>query len=112
MSRVADVQTVVDQTFKSFGRINVLCNNTGLAVRGEVDELDPVDWDDVITVNLRGPFLCCRAVLPHMKTQNYGRIVAVSSGATVNCSPGMAVYSASKAGLNALSHTLAAEVRE
>jgi len=112
VSRVADVQSVVDQTLNLFGRIDVLCNNAGLAVRGEVDELDPVDWDNVIAVNLRGPFLCSRAVLPHMKTQNYGRIVDVSSGAAVNCSPGMAVYSASKAGLNALSRTLAAELRE
>ena len=112
VSRVDDVQTVVDQTLKSFGRIDVLCNNAGLIVRGEVDALDPVDWDEVIAVNLRGPFLCSRAVVPHMKRQNYGRIVDVSSGSAVNCSPGFAVYSASKAGMNALSRTLAAEVRE
>jgi 3-oxoacyl-[acyl-carrier protein] reductase len=112
VTHVADVQTVVDQTLESFGRIDVLCNNAGLDVHGEVDEIDPADWDNVIAVNLRGPFLCSRAVLPHMKNQNYGRIVDVSSGSAVNCSPGMAVYSASKAGLNAFSRTLAAEVRE
>ena len=112
VSCAADVQTVVDQTLESFGRIDVLCNNAGLAIYGDVDELDPDDWDAVVAVNLRGPFLFSRAVLPHMKKQNYGRIVDVSSGAAVNCSAGMAVYSASKAGLNALSRTLAAEVRE
>ena len=110
VSKETDVQRLVDRTMEAYGRIDVLCNNAGVAHRGGVDELDPAKWDEVIAVNLRGPFLCSRAVLPHMKRQNYGRIVDVSSGAAVNCSPGFAAYNASKAALNSLSRTLANEV--
>ena len=111
VAKEADVQRIVDRTLETFRRIDVLCNNAGVAHRGEVDQLDPALWDEVIAVNVRGPFLCSQAVLPHMKRQGYGRIVDVSSGSAVNCSPGMAAYSASKAALNALSRTLAGEVR-
>ena len=110
VSQEADVQSVVDSTLDVFGRIDVLCNNAGLSYQGAVHELTPDQWDAVIAVNLRGPFLCSRSVLPHMKQQNYGRIVDVSSGSAVICSPGFAAYSASKAGMNALSRTIAGEV--
>ena len=110
VSKEADVQRLIDRTVESFGRIDVLCNNAGVAHLGVVDELEPAKWDEVIAVNVRGPFLCSRAALPHMKRQNYGRIVDVSSGAAVNCSSGHAAYSASKAAMNALSRTLANEM--
>ena len=106
----ADVERLLQRTLEVFGRIDVLCNNAGVSHQGSVDELDPATWDEVIAVNLRGPFLCSRAVLPHMKRQDYGRIVDMSSGSAVNCSPGASAYSASKAALNALSRTLANEV--
>ena len=106
----ADVERLVKRTVETFGRIDVLCNNAGVSHRGLVDELDPPQWDEVIAVNLRGPFLCSRAVLPHMKRQDYGRIVDMSSGSAINCTPGFSAYSASKAALNALSRTLANEV--
>ena len=110
VSSEADVQQLVDRTVAAYGRIDVLCNNAGIIHRGTVDELEPDKWDEVIAVNVRGPFLCSRAVLRHMKRQNYGRIVDVSSGSSVNCSPGYAAYSASKAALNALNRTVANEV--
>ena len=109
VSREPDVKRVVDRTLESFGRIDVLCNNAGVLHTSPIDGMQPDEWDEVVAVNLRGPFLCSRAVLPHMKRQNYGRIVHVSSGAAVVCSPGMAAYSASKAALNALSRTMAGE---
>lgn len=110
VSQETDVQSVIDLTLDAFGRIDVLCNNAAVSYQGAVHELTPDQWDAVIAVNLRGPFLCSRAVLPHMKQQNYGRIVDVSSGSAVICSPGFAAYSASKAGMNALSRTIAGEV--
>jgi len=106
----ADVQRVVDGAIEAFGRIDVLCNNAGVVHRGPVDELPAGEWDEVIAVNLRGPFLCTRVVLPHMKRQNYGRIVDVSSGAAIHCEPGLAAYAASKAGLNAFNRTLSHEL--
>jgi len=108
----ADVQRLVDLAIEAFGRIDVLCNNAGVVHRGPVDEM-PVDaWDEITAVNLRGPFLCTRAVLPHMKRQKYGRIVDVSSGAAIHCEPGLAAYAASKAGLNAFNRTLSHEVAD
>jgi len=106
----ADVERLVERTVETFGRIDVLCNNAGVLHRGAIDELDPSQWDEVIAVNLRGPFLCSRAVLPHMKRLDYGRIVDVSSGSAINCTAGFSAYSASKAALNALSRTLANEL--
>lgn len=107
---VPDVERLVEQTLAGFGRVDVLCNNAGVLHRGRVDELDPAQWDEMVAVNLRGPFLCSRAVLPYMKRQDYGRIVDMSSGSAINCTPGFSAYSASKAALNALSRTLANEV--
>jgi 3-oxoacyl-[acyl-carrier protein] reductase len=106
----ADVTRLAERTVETFGRIDVLCNNAGVFHKGAVDALDSSRWDEVIAVNLRGPFLCSRAVLPHMKRQNYGRIVDMSSGSAINCRPGWGAYSASKAALNALSRTLANEL--
>ena len=107
-----DVQQVVDRTLDFFGRVDILCNNAGVGYRKPIDEIPPEEWDKVVAVNLRGPFLFSRTVLPHMKRQNYGRIVHVSSGAAVVCLPGNAVYNASKAALNAFSRTTAREVSD
>ena len=107
-----DVQKVVDRTLDFFGRVDILCNNAGVGYRKPIDEIPPEEWDKVVAINLRGPFLFSRAVLPHMKRQNYGRIVHVSSGAAVVCLPGNAVYNASKAALNAFSRTTAREVSD
>jgi len=107
-----DVQKVVDRTLDFFGRVDILCNNAGVGYMKPIDEIPPEEWDKVVAVNLRGPFLFSRAVLPHMKRQNYGRIVHVSSGAAVVCLPGKAVYNASKAALNAFSRTTAREVSD
>ncbi len=106
----SDVQRLVDGALEAFGRIDVLCNNAGVVHRAPFDEITVREWDEVIAVNLRGPFLCTRTVLPHMKRRNYGRIVDVSSGAAINCEAGLAAYAASKAGLNALNRTLSHEL--
>lgn len=102
---LAMAQRVADE----WGRIDALVNNA--AVWGDLDpapatEVDPAHWDQVISVNLKGPLLCARAVLPHMRTQGWGRIVNISSmGAYM---PG-GVYNTSKMGLNHLTLTLAVE---
>ena len=112
VSQDAEVAHVVDRTLEEFGRIDVLCNNAGVNHTHPVDEMPLEKWDEVIAVNLRGPFLLSRAVLPHMKKQNYGRIVHVSSMSSVVCSAGAGAYNASKAALNALSRTTASETRD
>lgn len=112
VSKETDVERVVDGALQEFGRVDVLCNNAGISHTRQVDEMPLEEWDEIIAVNLRGPFLLSRAVLPHMKKQSYGRIVHVSSMSSLMCSSGSAAYSASKAGLNALSLTTANETSE
>ena len=112
VSREEDVARVVDRALAEFGRIDVLCNNAGVNHTRPVAEMPSEEWDEIIAVNLRGPFLLSRAVLPHMKKQNYGRIVHVSSMSAVVCASGAAAYSASKAALNALSRTTANETSD
>ena len=107
-----DVEKLVNTTVDTFGKVDILCNNAGLLEIGEVDQLPTAAWDRVMRVNARGPFLCSQSVLPIMKSQNYGRIVNMSSGAAIRCAAGYAAYSASKAALNALSLTTAIEVED
>ena len=112
VSKETDAERVVDRTLQEFGRVDVLCNNAGVSHTHRVEEMPLEDWDEIMAVNLRGPFLLSRAVLPHMKKQNYGRIVHVSSMSSLMCAPGSAAYSASKAGLNALSLATANETSD
>ena len=112
VSQEADVARVIEDTLEEFGRIDVLCSNAGVNFTRPVDEMPPEEWDEIMAVNLRGPYLLSRAVLPHMKQRNYGRIVHVSSMSALVCSPGGAAYGGSKAALNVLSRTTANETSE
>jgi 3-oxoacyl-[acyl-carrier protein] reductase len=105
------VQTILDQ----FGRINILVNNAAIFAtipmnRGGIETIDPVEWDRMMAVNLKGLFFCCRAVLPTMRKQKAGKIVNVSSGTWLSGSPGRIHYVTSKAGVVGFTRTLAREV--
>src|SRR5437867_3290468 len=106
VSKPGDVRRAVQQTLARFGRIDVLVNNAGISGRGRVEDLSERDWDRVLSVNLRGAFLCARAVLPSMKRQRRGYIVNISSLAGKT---GMAAYCASKFGLVGLSQSIGEE---
>lgn len=103
------VNAMVEQAIAEFGRIDILINNSGGAyLRPMLDT--PVDrWDRNIALNLRGPFLCTKAVGQQMIDQGGGRIVNVSSGAGVSGVRGGAAYSAGKAGLQMFTRVTAAE---
>ena len=91
-------------------RIDILVNNAGITGgNGTTWDLDPVVWKRVIEVNLIGPYLTCRHVAPQMVTQGYGRIVNIASVAGKEGNPNASHYSASKAGLIALTKSLAKE---
>lgn len=106
---VDDVGRLVRSVEGRFGRIDVLVNNAGIYPRSSVVDMDPAVFDDTVAVNLRGTFLCCRAVLPGMMARRSGRIVNVSSTAAFSPRAGGAHYAATKAGIIGFSRGLALE---
>jgi len=105
------VAAAVNATISAFGKIDILVNNAGIAgPNAKLWETDPADWQRVLNINLNGPFLCCRAVVPHLLQNNYGRIVNIASIAGKEGNPNAAHYSASKAGLIALTKSLGKEL--
>jgi 3-oxoacyl-[acyl-carrier protein] reductase len=110
----AQVSDMVRQVMERYGQIDVLVNNAGIMVLGKsVLETSTDNWDQSLAVNMRGPFLTCRAVLPAMMSQKQGSIINVGSKSAFNhIGVGSVLYAASKAGLHMFSLTLAEEVRE
>jgi 3-oxoacyl-[acyl-carrier protein] reductase len=111
ISKSSDVKEMVSQVQKSFGRIDILVNNAGIIRRGTIETVTEEDWDRVIEVNLKGTFNCCKAVAGIMKKEGYGKIVNISSIAgkmgDITSAPG---YGPSKAGVDALTKTLARQL--
>ncbi|MBI4481789.1 MAG: SDR family oxidoreductase [Acidobacteria bacterium] len=98
-----------------FGRIDILVNNAAIFAtipmsRGGIESIDPEEWDRMMAVNLRGPFLCARAVLPTMRGQKSGKIINISSGTVFSGPAGRIHYVTSKAGILGFTRTLAREV--
>lgn len=101
----------VEQTLSRLGGIDVLVNNAGISGPNTVTWEYPIeDWRRVLDLNLTGTFLCCRAVIPHMLANSYGRIVNVASVAGKEGNPSAPAYSASKAGVIALTKSLGKEL--
>jgi NAD(P)-dependent dehydrogenase (short-subunit alcohol dehydrogenase family) len=110
LSDEAAVAAAAAQAIAEFGRIDILVNNAGITGgNGKTWELAPEMWRRVVEVNLIAPYLTCRAVVPQMLKQGYGRIVNVASVAGKEGNPNASHYSASKAGLIALTKSLAKE---
>lgn len=112
-SNVADaeaVDTLVGRVASESGRIDVLANVAGIIVRSSIDDTTVDVWDRLLAVNLRGPFLLCRAVAPHMKRARHGSIINVSSRAATVGSAGEAAYCASKFGIEGLSRAVARDL--
>ncbi len=111
VSRWAEVQDLIKQVVTQFGRIDILVNNAGLlGPYYSVDEYPEEIWNQVISVNLTGTFLCCKAVLPVMKKQGSGTIVNIASVAGKEGNALMAPYSASKGAIITLTKTLGKEL--
>ena len=103
------VEAMVARVLDTFGRIDILVNNAGINIRGPIEQLSESDWDAVIDTNLKGPWLCCRAVAGPMKRQKWGRVINVSSMLGEISMPGRSPYASSKGGLTLLTKTLALE---
>lgn len=104
-----DIDRLVAEIEGSLGPIDILFNNAGINVRGPVQELSESDWDSVIDTNLKGPFLCSRAIGPRMVARGWGRIVNMGSILAVIGLPGRAPYASAKAGIANLTRVLALE---
>ena len=111
VSNLSAVKSARDATLKEFGRIDILVNNAGIAgINKTVWETDFDEWRRVMSINLDGPFICCKAIVPTMIKQNYGRIVNIASIAGKEGNPNASHYSASKAGVIALTKSLGKEL--
>jgi 2-dehydro-3-deoxy-L-rhamnonate dehydrogenase (NAD+) len=111
VTKLPDIEAARDATLKSFGHIDILVNNAGIAGPNvKTWEYPPQDWAKVMQVNLDSQFFCCRTIVPLMIAQNYGRIVNIASIAGKEGNPNAVAYSASKAGVIALTKSLGKEL--
>jgi NAD(P)-dependent dehydrogenase (short-subunit alcohol dehydrogenase family) len=107
VTKASDCQAMVDQCIQTFGRIDILHNNVGILEPGGPVEVSEESWDRVMNVNLKSIFLTCKYVLPHMEKQKYGSIVNISSIAGIIVPYPSVSYTASKAGIIALTRDIA-----
>lgn len=106
----ADAERMIDAAMDAFGRVDILVNNAGITRDGLLVRMKDEDWDAVLTVNLKGAFLCTRAASKIMTKQRYGRIINIASVVGQMGNAGQANYCASKAGLIGLTKSNAREL--
>lgn len=109
VSREVEVNAMAEKVIATFGRVDILVNNAGINRDGLLHKGNPANWEAVMAVNLTGPFLCTKAVLPSMRGQGYGRIVNLSSLTARMGIFGTGYYAASKSGLIGLTKVTAVE---
>ncbi len=111
VSQSKEVNRMIQSILQKFGRVDILVNNAGIICRGSTENLSEEEWDRVLSVNLKGAFNCCKAVIGGMKKQRAGKIVNISSIAgkmgDIASAP---CYGASKAGIACLAKSLAREL--
>ncbi len=113
LAKVEDVDAMVAAARKAFGPVDILVNNAGIAGPTALcEDVKPEDWDYTMAVNVKGPFLCCRAVLREMKQRRKGRIINIGSVSSKRPLVQRTPYTTGKMGLIGFTRTLAAEVGE
>jgi len=110
VSKSAEVDTAVKQVISRFGTVDILVNNAGICISDKINGMADELWDRTHDVNLKGVFLCCRAVIPHMKERRYGKILNISSILGLTGSPAMVHYGAAKTGVIGFTRGLATEL--
>lgn len=106
----SEIKAAVDETIKSLGKIDIFVNNAGIAGLGASQELPEEEWDTMLDINLKGVWLGCKAVLPHMIENQRGNIISYASVAGVKGLPFAIHYTCAKWGVIALTKTLAQEM--
>ena len=110
VTREDQVESMVKQVVQRWERLDILVNNAGITRDKLLLRMSADEWDDVISVNLKGAYLCTKFALPKMVSQRRGRIVNLSSVVGISGNPGQANYAASKAGLIGFTKAMAREV--
>ncbi len=113
VSDEAQVKALVASTVERFGKIDILVNNAALYSQLEETEFTNIDvalWDKVMAVNVRGPFLMAKHVVPHMRAKGYGKIINIGSGSTYRGMPQMLHYTTSKGAIVAFTRSLSRAV--
>ena len=110
VSLPGDAQRLIDATLKHFGRVDCLVCNAGIWEGGPIDAMSEEIWDKSLALNLKGTWAACRAAVPHMKANGFGRIVIVSSTAGQRGEANVSNYAASKGGQIAFTKSLGAEL--
>ncbi len=106
---VPSIQSVFDQVVAEHGRIDILINNAGMGKPIPAIDITESDWDEMMSLNMKGTFFCSQAAARHMLPKGYGRIINISSQAAVIAIDGEAIYCSSKGGINQLTKVLALE---
>ncbi|MDQ6596928.1 MULTISPECIES: 3-oxoacyl-[acyl-carrier-protein] reductase [Bacillus] len=110
VSNSEEVASMVKETVDRFGKLDILVNNAGITKDNLLMRMKEEEWDDVISINLKGVFLCTKAVTRQMMKQRFGRIINIASIVGVSGNPGQANYVAAKAGVIGLTKTTAKEL--
>lgn len=110
VSNSESVANMVKETIDTFGKLDILVNNAGITKDNLLMRMKEEEWDDVININLKGVFLCTKAVTRQMMKQRSGRIINISSIVGVSGNPGQANYVAAKSGVIGLTKTTAKEL--
>lgn len=107
VSSEISIQGMVQKTVEQYGEIHTLVNNAGITVFKSLEEATVEDWETVMNIDLRGPFLCSKYVLPFMKKQKGGSIINISSNHAIATLPNSEIYAAAKGGVNAMTRSMA-----
>ncbi|TAE55321.1 MAG: SDR family oxidoreductase [Nostocales cyanobacterium] len=111
LANISQVKTKIEAIADDFGPIDILVNNAGIGYTANLDEIPLADWQRVMDLNITSVFQCMMAIVPKMRQQGQGTIINIASIAAKQAFPGWGAYCVSKAGLLALSQTLAQEER-
>jgi len=112
VSKEADTEAMASKCLEQFGHIDILINSAGINIRGSIDEVSYEEFSEVQRINVDGTWLACRAVLPHMKEKQYGRIINLASALGLVAIANRTPYCSSKGGAVMLTRSLALELAD
>lgn len=109
LARADDIAKAIDATFKQFGGLDILVNNAGIMFEKTVEEMSEADWDQMMAINLKAPFLLTKRAMPFLRRHHRGSIINIGSIEGLASNPGHPAYSASKAGIHGFTAAVAVD---